>query len=96
MDTAEWIIVGILSGTLFIFLICGIIFLIKLIGLTKEAKKVAITAQNIAKKADDVATDVADNVRRVTYASTFSSLANLIKDRYNEAKANKQKGKDNG
>ncbi len=96
MDTAEWIIVGILAGTLFVFLICGIIFLIKLIGLTKEAKKVAITAQSIAQKADDVAGDVAENVRRVTYASTFSSLANLIKDRYNEAKEHKQKGRKNG
>ena len=41
MDVAEWIIVVILSVTLFIFLIVGIILIIKLIGLTKEAKKEA-------------------------------------------------------
>ena len=43
MNVAEWIIVVILSVTLFIFLIVGIILIIKLIGLTKEAKKVVET-----------------------------------------------------
>lgn len=87
MNTAEWIIVCILAGTLFVFLICGIIFLIKLMGLIKEAKKVTITAQSIAEKADDVA----GNVKKITYMGSLSSLANLIKKRYNLTKESKDK-----
>lgn len=104
MNTAEWILVCILSVTLFVFLIVGIIFLIKLIGLIKEAKKVAVTAQSIAQKADDVAgnvksitdkaDDVATNVKRMTYMGSLSSLANLIKSRYNMSKEAKKKGKE--
>ena len=36
MDVAEWIIVAILSITLMLFLILGIVLLAKLIGLSKE------------------------------------------------------------
>lgn len=86
MNTAEWIIVCILSGALFIFLICGIIFLIKLMGLIKEAKKITITAQSIAEKADDVA----GNVKKITYMGSLSSLVNLIKKRYNTGKESKK------
>ena len=60
LNTAEWIIVGILSFTLFVFLILGIILLIKLIKLTKQAKKVVETGQTIANKADDIADNIKD------------------------------------
>ncbi|MBQ3306275.1 hypothetical protein IJH02_02490 [Candidatus Saccharibacteria bacterium] len=96
MNVAEWILVCILSVTLFVFLIVGIIFLIKLMGLIKEAKKVTITAQSIADKANSIAgkaDDVATNVKQITYAGSLSSLANLIKNRYNMSKENK-KGKE--
>ena len=62
METPAWILVFILSITLFIFLIVGIILIIKLIGVAKEAKKIVIQGQNIAEKADDIA----DNVRDMT------------------------------
>ncbi len=58
MNVAEWIIVVILSVTLFIFLIVGIILIIKLIGLTKEAKKVVIEGQDIAKNANGIVSNV--------------------------------------
>ena len=35
LNVAEWIIVGILSFTLFVFLVVGIIALVKIIKLTK-------------------------------------------------------------
>jgi len=60
LNVAEWIIVGILSATLFIFLILGIILLTKLINISKEAKKVVETSQSIAEKVDDVADNVKD------------------------------------
>ena len=60
METPAWILVFILSGALFIFLVLFIILLIKLIGVTKEAKKIMIQGQGIAEKADDIAGNVRD------------------------------------
>ncbi|MBR1801946.1 hypothetical protein IJ768_01805 [Candidatus Saccharibacteria bacterium] len=60
LNVAEWIIVGILSFTLFVFLILGIILLVKLIKLTKQAKTVVETGQSIADKADDIADNIKD------------------------------------
>jgi len=60
LNVAEWIIVGILSFTLFVFLILGIILLVKLIKLTKQAKMVVETGQSIADKADDIADNIKD------------------------------------
>ena len=47
MNTAEWILVAILSITLLIFLIIGIVLLVVLIKLTKEAQKVVINVKNL-------------------------------------------------
>lgn len=76
MDVAEWIIVGILSTTLFIFLIVAIILTIKLIKLSKDAKKIIATSQGIVEKADLMANDmgnivdgvdnIVDNVKGLT------------------------------
>ncbi len=60
LNVAEWIIVGILSFTLFVFLILGIILLVKLIKLTKQARMVVETGQSIADKADDIADNIKD------------------------------------
>ena len=51
MDVAEWILVAILSLTLFVFLVLGIILILKLLGVTDEAKKVIIKSQDIADNA---------------------------------------------
>ena len=58
MNVAEWIIVAILSITLFIFLVVGIVLIVKLIGLTKEVKKVAEEGQDIAKNANGIVANV--------------------------------------
>ena len=42
MNVAEWIIVAILSLTLMVFLIMGIVLLAKLIGVSKEIEKIAL------------------------------------------------------
>lgn len=58
MNVAEWILVVILSVTLFVFLIVGIILFIRLIGLSKEIKKVAVESQDIAKNANGIVSNV--------------------------------------
>ena len=58
MNTAEWILVAILSVTLLIFLIVGIVLLAKLIGLSKEVKKVVIEGQDIAKNTNGIVSNV--------------------------------------
>lgn len=58
MDVAEWILVAILSLTLFVFLIIGIVLMVKLLSLTDEAKKVVIKSQDIAGNASDVVANV--------------------------------------
>ena len=58
MNTAEWILVIILSLTLLVFLIVGIVLLAKLIGLSKEVKKVVIEGQEIAKNTNGIVSNV--------------------------------------
>lgn len=60
MELATWILVIFLSVTLFIFLVVGIILMIRLIGITKEANKIVLQGQDIAEKADDIAENVRD------------------------------------
>jgi CHASE3 domain sensor protein len=74
LNVAEWIIVGILSFTLFVFLILGIVLLIKLIKLTKQAKAVIETGQAIADKADDIA----DNIKDMT------SIGGIVRGYFSE------------
>lgn len=62
MNVAEWILVIMLSVTLFVFLVAGIVLIIKLIHLANEAQKIVITGQGIAAKADDIV----DNVKGMT------------------------------
>lgn len=73
MNVAEWILVVMLSVALLIFLIAGIVLIIKLIDLSNEAKKIVQTGQAIATKADDIV----DNVKGMTsvggIVKTFAS-----------------------
>lgn len=58
MNVAEWILVAILSLTLLVFLILGIVLLIKLIDLSKEVKEVVIEGQDIAKNTNGIVSNV--------------------------------------
>lgn len=75
MNVAEWIIVAILSITLLIFLIVGIILIVKLIGLTKEAEKVVIESQDIAKNTNGIVS----NVRGMT---SIGGTVEMFVDKY--------------
>ena len=54
MNIAEWILVIFLSIALLIFLILAIVLVAKLIGVTKEVKKIVITGQGIADNVKDL------------------------------------------
>ena len=86
METPAWILVIILSVTLFIFLVVTIVLIVKLIGVTKEAKKIVIQGQGIAEKADDIA----GNVRDMT---TVSGLVRHLAESYLEADKKNHKAK---
>lgn len=62
MEVATWILVIMLSVALFIFLIAGIILIVKLVQLSEEAKKIVAAGQQIASKTDDIV----DNVKGMT------------------------------
>lgn len=62
MNIAEWILVIMLSVALFVFLVVGIVLIVKLIHLAEEAQKIVTTGQGIAAKADDIV----DNVKGMT------------------------------
>lgn len=72
MNVAEWILVAFLSLALLVFLIVGIILLVKLIELTKEAQKIVVKGQDIAAKADDVVDNVKDMTSIGGVVKTFS------------------------
>ena len=77
MELATWILVIILSVTLFIFLILGIILLAKLIKISKGAQEIVDKGQHIA----DKTADIAENVKGMT------SVGGLVKnfvDKYND------------
>ena len=88
METPAWILVFILSGMLFLFLLLTIILVAKLIGVTKEAKKIMIQGQGIAEKADDIA----GNVRDMT---TVGGLVKYFVENYTGEGAKKKKAKHN-
>ena len=75
MNIAEWILVAILSVTLLIFLIVGIVLIVKLIGLTKEAQKVVIKSQDIA----DNANGIVNNVKGMT---SIGGTVEMFVDKY--------------
>ena len=93
MNIAEWIIVVILSVTLLIFLIVGIVLLVKLIGLSEEVKKIAVGGQDIVENANDVVS----NVKGMT---AIGGTVQMIVDQYInpkiKAKFNKNKEKKDG
>lgn len=81
MNVAEWIIVAILSLTLLVFLIMGIVLLAKLIGVSKELEKIAIEGQDIARNANGIAA----NVKGMT---AIGGVVEMFVDKYIAPKVN--------
>ena len=94
MNVAEWILVAILGITLFIFLVIGIVLMLKLLELSDELKRVAIKGQYVADNANDVVT----NVKGMT---SIGGTVEMLVDKYVNPKlkekikeAEKAKGKE--
>lgn len=86
MNIAEWILVIFLSTALLIFLILGIVLLAKLIGVTKEVKKIVLKGQDIASNANDVVT----NVKGMT---SIGGVVKTFTDKYKNESKEKRDGK---
>lgn len=92
MNVAEWILVAILGITLFVFLIIGIVLMIKVLGMTGEAKRVLMKSQDIA----DNANGVVSNVRGLT---SVGGTVEMLVDKYVNPKlkeALKERKEDDG
>ena len=89
MNTAEWILVAILSVTLFVFLVVGIILMVKLLGVADEARKVVEKGQDIA----DNANGVVQNVKGMT---SIGGVVQTFVDKYVEPKLKKERSKNGG
>jgi len=93
MNTAEWILVAILSITLLVFLIVGIVLLVKLIDLSKEVRKVVVEGQDIAKNANGIVS----NVKGMT---SIGGTMEMVVDKYitpklkEKIKESKERSKD--
>ena len=73
MNTAEWIIVAILSLTLFVFLILGILLLTKLLDLSRDTKHLIKQLNRIASKGNNIMDDARDTVAGVKSAASSTS-----------------------
>ncbi len=90
MEIATWILVIILSITLLIFLIVGIVLLAKLIGIANEARELVERGQDIA----DNANGIASNIKGMT---SLGGVVQTFVDDYVVPKLNKiEKGVKNG
>lgn len=81
MEVATWILVIMLSVALFIFLIAGIVLIVKLVQLSEEAKKIVTAGQQIASKTDDIV----DNVKGMT------SVGGIVKTFANRVVENQER-----
>ena len=75
MNVAEWILVAILGITLFVFLVVGIILMVRVLGMTDEAKRVLMKSQDIAENANGVVS----NVRGLT---SVGGTVEMLVDKY--------------
>lgn len=91
MDVAEWIIVAILSATLFVFLIMGIVLIGKLLGLTSEMRRTIAKTQDIA----DNVNGITANIRGMTsIGGTIEMLVNKYINPKFKDKNDEEKGED--
>ena len=79
MDTAEWIIAIILSLTLLIFLILGILLLTKLLDLSRDAKHLIKQLERTAKRGDRIVMKASDTVDDLSRTAT-SAAKSIKKD----------------
>ncbi len=88
MTIAEWILVAFLSVALLVFLIVGIVALVKWNHLVDEAKKVVIKGQDIA----ETTNDIAENVKGMTsFGNIIKTVSNSVADAVDDKSTKKKK-----
>lgn len=88
MTIAEWILVAFLSVALLVFLIIGIVALVKWNHLVDEAKKVVIKGQDIA----ETTNDIAENVKGMTsFGNIIKTVSNSVADAVDDKSTKKKK-----
>lgn len=88
MNIAEWILVAFLSVALLVFLIIGIVALVKWNHLVDEAKKVVIKGQDIA----ETTNDIAENVKGMTsFGNIIKTVSNSVADAVDDKSTKKKK-----
>ncbi|MBQ3261366.1 hypothetical protein IJH29_01780 [Candidatus Saccharibacteria bacterium] len=94
MDTAEWIIVSILSLTLFVFLILGIYVLTKVLDLTHDIKHVVRQVDSITKQGKKImgkAEGTVDSVKSDVTATTGAvkdAVVSALNHKFNSSQTN--------
>ena len=73
MNLTEQIILCILAAALAVFLILGIVLLVKIIKLMNELSGLTGTLDSLAKNADGIA----HNIKNITYAGSVANAAKL-------------------
>ncbi|MBQ9020178.1 hypothetical protein IJ096_02565 [Candidatus Saccharibacteria bacterium] len=93
MTVAEWIIMVILAVTLFIFLVVGIILMIKLIQIANRVKKVSDAGARLANTSAEIASNVKSGVSSVVgnIAGSFASSYMNNRDNNNQKKGGQSK-----
>lgn len=83
MEITAWILIILLSVSMLVLITLSIVLVVNLIKLTRTAKHVVATGQNVVAKADDIA----DNVKQMT------SVAGVVKTffrHYTNSKGNRK------
>ena len=82
MNTAEWILVAILSTALLVLIILAICLLVKLIKIAKGTEKIVQKGQDIVAKTENV-------VEKVKGMTSVGSIFKTFADKYINQKFNK-------
>ncbi|MBR0402925.1 hypothetical protein IJI55_00010 [Candidatus Saccharibacteria bacterium] len=91
MNVAEWVIMVILATTLFIFLVVGIIAMIKLIQILNRVKKVSDAGAKIADTGAEIVDSVKTGVSSVIGQVAGGFASGYMNNRDKEDKSKKGK-----
>lgn len=84
MNTAEWILVAILAATLFVFLVVGIVLLIKLIDLIKGIKGIVAEGEDVVKNTNGI-------VQNIKGMTSIGGTVEMFVDKYINPKLKEKK-----
>lgn len=81
METSLFILVILLSSTLFIFLVAAIVFMIKLIQVTKTMKEVSLSAKNLVGDVEGAASFIKRSAAPAALVKMFVSAFRVVQNK---------------